>query len=69
MSKYYLRMEGVNLNNFVYETQDLSTIRGSGLLLLKAVDDLLATSQQATAGIHAPLKQSFLRRFGRSVLV
>ncbi len=36
--KYYLRMEGVNLSNFVYDTQDLSTVRGGGLLLLDAVD-------------------------------
>lgn len=28
--KFYLRMEGVNLANFVYDTQDLSTIRGGG---------------------------------------
>jgi hypothetical protein len=35
---YYLRMEGVNLANFVYDTQDLSTVRGGGLLLLDAVD-------------------------------
>ena len=37
MTKYYLRMEGVNLSNFVYDTQDLSTVRGGGLLLLGAV--------------------------------
>ncbi len=36
--KYYLRIEGVNLNNFVYDTQDLSTIRGSGLAILEAVN-------------------------------
>jgi hypothetical protein len=35
--KFYLRIEGVNLNNFVYETSNLSTIRGGGLLLLDAV--------------------------------
>ncbi|MCK6685095.1 MAG: hypothetical protein L6R30_22050 [Thermoanaerobaculia bacterium] len=32
----YLRMEGVNLSSFVYDTNDLSTIRGGGLLLLLA---------------------------------
>ena len=36
--KFYLRIEGVNLNNFVYDTQDLSTIRGSGLAILEAVN-------------------------------
>ncbi|MEI6068662.1 MAG: hypothetical protein WCP96_15070 [Methylococcaceae bacterium] len=35
---YYLRFEGVNLSNFIYDTIDLSTIRGGGLLLLDAVE-------------------------------
>jgi hypothetical protein len=39
--KFYLRMEGVNLANFVYDTQDLSTVRGGGLLLLGAVTEVL----------------------------
>lgn len=37
MSSFLLRLEGVNLDNFVYDTPDLSTIRGGGLLLLDAV--------------------------------
>lgn len=37
MTKYYLRMEGVNLSSIVHDTQDLSTIRGGGLMLLHAV--------------------------------
>ena len=36
--KYYLRMEGMNLANYVYDTQTLNVIRGGGLLLLYAVD-------------------------------
>lgn len=36
MGQYYLRLEGVNLDNFIYDTQDLSTVRGGGLLLLCA---------------------------------
>jgi len=35
---YYLRLEGVNLDNFVYDTNDLSTVRGGGLLMLRALD-------------------------------
>lgn len=35
---YYLRVEGVNLGNFVTDTNDLSTIRGGSLLLLDAMD-------------------------------
>jgi len=34
----FLRMEGVNLSTFVEDTQDLSTIRGGSLLLLRAVE-------------------------------
>jgi hypothetical protein len=30
----YLRVEGVNLGNFVYDVEDLSTVRGGGLLML-----------------------------------
>lgn len=46
--KYYLRMEGVNLSNFVYDTQDLSTIRGGGLLLLDAVERVKKTITNIT---------------------
>ena len=35
---YYLRVEGVNLGNFIMDTNDLSTIRGGGLLLLDSVN-------------------------------
>lgn len=38
MTTFYLRIEGVNLSNFVLDTQDLSTIRGGSLLLLRAVE-------------------------------
>jgi hypothetical protein len=40
MTDYYLRVEGVNLGNFVLDTQDLSTIRGGSFLLLDAVRDI-----------------------------
>ncbi|PID64651.1 MAG: hypothetical protein CR963_00105 [Gammaproteobacteria bacterium] len=36
--EFYLRVEGVNLGNFVYDTSDLATIRGGSLLLLDAMD-------------------------------
>lgn len=38
MPDYYLRIEGVNLDNYVYDTNDLNTIRGGGLLLLEAIN-------------------------------
>lgn len=37
MTTYYLRIEGVNLSNFIDDTEDLSTIRGGSLLLREAV--------------------------------
>ena len=40
MSTYYLRIEGVNLDHFVYDTNDLSTVRGGGLLMLDLVDEV-----------------------------
>ncbi|MCK4840600.1 MAG: hypothetical protein KAT04_01815 [Methylococcales bacterium] len=35
---YYLRVESVNLSYFIDDTNDLSTIRGGGLLLLEAME-------------------------------
>ncbi len=40
MGCYYLRIEGMNLDNFVYDTNDLSTVRGGGLLMLRLVDQV-----------------------------
>lgn len=53
--KFYLRMEGVNLANFVYDTQDLSTVRGGGLLLLDAVKIVQNASQQGAALSLSPI--------------
>ena len=36
----FLRVEGVNLDSFVYDTGDLSTTRGGSLLLLHGVDQI-----------------------------
>lgn len=38
--EYYLRVEGVNLGSFVYDSSDLASIRGGGLLLLNAIDEI-----------------------------
>jgi hypothetical protein len=40
MPKYLVRVEGVNLRNFIEDTQDLNTIRGGGLILLDAIERL-----------------------------
>jgi hypothetical protein len=40
MSLHYIRVEGVNIANFVADTKDLSTIRGGGLILLDSISDL-----------------------------
>lgn len=37
---YYLRIAGVNLDAFINDTENLSTIRGSGLLLLRVMDTI-----------------------------
>lgn len=49
MTTYFLRMEGVNLANVVGDTQDLSTIRGGGLLLLDAIKE----ADQIIPGLEA----------------
>ncbi|MBU2551279.1 MAG: hypothetical protein KKB20_22895 [Proteobacteria bacterium] len=40
VSDYYLRIEGVNLSNFIEDTYDLSTIRGGALTLLKSIEKI-----------------------------
>ncbi|HSY50725.1 MAG TPA: hypothetical protein VLC46_18105 [Thermoanaerobaculia bacterium] len=53
----YVRIEGVNLDNFVYDVHDLSTIRGGSFLLLDAVRrvqdrfGLTAISTGASSGL------------------
>ncbi|WP_448872445.1 Cas10/Cmr2 second palm domain-containing protein [Desulfobulbus propionicus] len=53
MVKYFLRIEGVNLDNFVYDTNDLSTIRGGGWILLDAPGELVKHLQQQFASSPA----------------
>ena len=58
MAKYLLRIEGVNLSNFVDDAQDLSTIRGGGLILLNAIRRLsstLGTFEQVSTGASSGL--------------
>lgn len=40
MPKYYMRVEAVNIANFVYDTHDISTIRGGSYLLLDSIESL-----------------------------
>jgi hypothetical protein len=40
MARYYVRVEGINLDSFVFDTEDLSCVRGGSLLLLEAVKEL-----------------------------
>jgi len=58
--EYYLRVEAVNLANFIYDTTDLSTVRGGGLLLLDAIkriekrfEQLHAISTGASSGLFS----------------
>lgn len=56
---HLLRVEGVNLGAFVFDTRDLSTVRGASLMLLAAVDDAIKAaggscevlSQGASSGL------------------
>ncbi|HID99178.1 MAG TPA: hypothetical protein EYP59_02670 [Thiotrichaceae bacterium] len=53
---YYLRVEAVNLDNFIFDTTDLSTVRGGGLLLLKVIEDIkMEFSQRATISDFKPI--------------
>ncbi len=40
MPRYYLKVEAVNIDNFVYDTHDISTIRGGSYLLLDSIRSL-----------------------------
>lgn len=50
---YYLRVEGVNLDNFVYDTNDLPTIRGGGLLLLDSMNAVEKMLNQVADNVSA----------------
>ena len=58
-ASHYLRVEGVNLDAFVYDTRNLSTVRGGSLLLLDAVaavtkhlgEDVETISRGASIGL------------------
>ena len=50
MSNIFIRVEAVNLDNFIYDTQDISTIRGGSFMLLEAVEKL--TRVKAVPGIE-----------------
>ena len=45
---FLLRIEGVNLDSFVFDTQNLSTIRGGSLLLLDGVEGIGTTYPELT---------------------
>lgn len=43
MDRFYLQVEAVNLDQFVYDTHDISTIRGGSFLLMDAIAGLAKT--------------------------
>ena len=54
MGQYFFRVEAVNLYNTIFDTNDISTVRGGSFLLLKAVEqlqDLEPLSIGASAGL------------------
>ena len=38
--RYYMRVEAINLQHFVYDTNDISTIRGGSFILLEAINNI-----------------------------
>ena len=55
MSKYYLRVEAVNLANSVYDTHDISTIRGGSFMLLNSVKQLEKKYEKVYEGASSGL--------------
>jgi hypothetical protein len=51
---FLLRVESINLNTFVYDTEDLSTIRGAGMLLLGIHDFFRGAIRDKTPRPSAP---------------
>lgn len=50
MSQYMMRVEAVNLSAFILDTNDLSTIRGGGLLLLRSMQRVSGMTPVYTGG-------------------
>ena len=55
MRSFLIRVEGVNLANFIYDTTDLATIRGAGLLLLNMPRMLQGLSDEGEATVNTGL--------------
>ena len=53
MEKFYMQVEAVNLSQFVYDTHDISTIRGGSFLLLEAIEGLAAAFEGRLTQITA----------------
>lgn len=58
MTKYYLWVEALNLDSFVYDTNDISTIRGGSFLLLRAIQDLATDLGTVGGGLATPTAAS-----------
>lgn len=55
MPIYYLRIEAVNLDNSVYDTHDISTIRGGSFILLEVMNNLKGRFGLEDAGTAASI--------------
>lgn len=53
MSRYYLRIEGVNFSSFVLDTAKIKVIRGGSLMLLNSVQCLEDKAKEAGNGLPA----------------
>lgn len=54
---HLLRVEGVNHRNFIFDTTDLATTRGGGLLLLRAAAQAAETAQTAAVAQGATVTE------------
>lgn len=50
MASFYLQVEAINLNDFIFDTDDLSTRRGGSLMLLEAVKTVTGTFKSKWPG-------------------
>lgn len=57
MGDFYLRVEAVNLANTVYDTYDISTIRGGSFMLLEAIEVLENTRKCAVSNQLEPISK------------
>src|SRR5262245_31509221 len=57
MARFYLQVEAVNLDNVVYDTHDLSTIRGGSFMVMDAIQQVAESFKGRLQKITAAASQ------------